>query len=81
MKKIVRHIPFVLAVVTAGLAIKSAVDYKNELDRVLEGMENTLAVPPEVMIKVEDGKALVYWVDEKGDDRFLTTENSLVKNL
>lgn len=80
MRKIVRHIPFVLAVVTAGLAVKSAVDYKNELDRI-NNSNTLLEVPPELMIKVEDGKALVYWIDEQDENRFLITENSLIKNL
>lgn len=81
MNKFIRNIPLIAAVVTAGLAVKSAIDYKTELDRLNEGTENMLVVPPELMIKVEDGKALVYWVDDKGLDRFVTTENSIVKDL
>lgn len=79
--KIVRNIPLVLVTVVAGLAVKSAIDYKAERDDLIDNSGNMIEVPEEVMIKVEEGKALVYWIDDENKKRFLTTENSLIKNL
>jgi hypothetical protein len=79
--RIVRNIPLVLVTIVAGLAVKSAVNYKTELDVVLEDTGDAIKIPPEIMIQVEDGKALIYWIDDKGETHFLTTTNSIVKNL
>lgn len=81
MKKILHRISLILAIITTGLSVKAAVDYKNELDRVLDESENTISVPPEIMLKVEEGNTLVYWIDRSGKKHYRTTENDLVGNL
>jgi hypothetical protein len=80
--KIVRNIPLVLAVTGLGFAVKAIMDRDDEIDR-LQNATDTIAVevPPEIKHQINQGKTLIYWVDDDGKKHYSTTENSLVKNL
>lgn len=74
-RRFARHIPLVLALSGMGVAIKSAVDDRAILNRVLDNSENMLNVPPELLRDVsEKGKILVYWVDGDGNNLFKTID-------
>lgn len=81
MKKILRRLLYVLAVVTTGVSVKAALDYRYALSELEEEGTDTIRVPRDVMQKLDEGLALVHWVDNHGEKHYVTTENSLIKNL
>lgn len=71
--KIVRNIPLALMTVVAGIAVKSAIDCKEEYDNILERTDDMLAVPEGLMDEVRSGNTLMVWTDKNGMVQFQTS--------